>query len=235
MVFRNLRNNYRILRRSWRALRGRDLLQRPQIKCPTQTLGDDGAAWNICPDSLSANSVVYSFGVGEEVSFDLALIRYFGVTIHAFDPTPRSVEWVRVNISPQKFVFHPYGVAGEDGMRKFLPPVDPLHISHTLLERDSPWPAVEVQVHRLATILRSLKHEHIDLLKMDIEGAEYEVIEDIIHSKISIGQLLVEFHHRWKEIGVDKTRTAIRDLNAAGYRIFSISSSGEEFGFLKVC
>jgi hypothetical protein len=69
---------------------------------------------------------------------------------------------------------------------------------------------------------------------MDIEGTEYDVIEDLLASRIFVKQLLVEFHHRWKEISISKTATAIRRLNVMGYRIFAVSPSGEEYGFLHV-
>jgi hypothetical protein len=49
---------------------------------------------------------------------------------------------------------------------------------------------------------------------------------------IAVKQLLVEFHHRWPHLGIEKTKHAIRALNEAGYRIFSVSPSGEEYGFL---
>jgi len=64
-------------------------------------------------------------------------------------------------------------------------------------------------VRHIATIMKELGHGSIDLLKMDIEGAEYGVIEDLSSSQIPIGQICVEFHHRWKEIGPSKTRRAI--------------------------
>ena len=67
---------------------------------------------------------------------------------------------------------------------------------------------------------------------MDIEGAECDVIQDLIASGIVIKQLLIEFHHRWKEISVSKTEEAIRTLNVAGYRVFAISPNGEGHGFL---
>jgi hypothetical protein len=79
-----------------------------------------------------------------------------------------------------------------------------------------------------------LGHDKIDLLKMDIEGAEYSVLADLLASHIRVDQLLVEFHHRFPEVGVNKTKGAIKALNAAGYRIFSVSPSGEEFGFLRL-
>jgi hypothetical protein len=86
----------------------------------------------------------------------------------------------------------------------------------------------------MRTFLSELRHTQIDLLKMDIEGAEYAVIEDLLASRIFVKQLLVEFHHRWKEISVSKTAAAIRSLNFMGYRIFAVSPSGEEYGFLHV-
>jgi FkbM family methyltransferase len=163
----------------------------------------------------------------------LALIARFGVTVHAFDPTPRTLQWINAQTLPPRFVFHPWGVAAHDGTGRFSPPHNPGHISHSLIERDTPWPAIEVPVRRLATLLGLLGHESIDLLKMDIEGAEYEVIDDLLSSGVAVDQLLIEFHHRWPEVGIDKTRKAIRQLHDAGYRIFTSSASGEEYGFLK--
>ena len=215
-------------------LRGQDLRQRKQLHRDSVYLGNAGARWCVCPDGLGPSSIVYSFGVGEEISFDLELIRRFGVRVHAFDPTPRSIEWLAKQSLPANFLFHPYGVADFEGHAKFLPPINPAHVSHTLVQRQTPWSAIEVPVRRLGSILQELGHGHIDLLKMDVEGAEYPVLKDLLTSRIQVRQLLVEFHHRWPEIGVEKTRQAIRDLNSAGYRIFDISSNGEEYGFLRI-
>ena len=54
--------------------------------------------------------------------FDLQLIDSLGVTVHAFDPTPRSVEWVKEQELPQEFIFHPVGLAAENGFMSFYPP-----------------------------------------------------------------------------------------------------------------
>jgi hypothetical protein len=81
--------------------------------------------------------------------------------------------------------------------------------------------------------MKKLSHSRIDVLKMDIEGAEYEVLTDFLASRVPVQQLLVEFHHRWRDVGLDRTRSAIQDLNGAGFRIFHVSASGEEYSFLK--
>ncbi len=224
----------RSLKRLARVAAGRDLWQTRQLRTETLTLGRPEASWTVCPSHLPPTSTVYCLGVGEEISFDLELIQRFGVTVHAFDPTPRTIEWIKAQTLPAGFVFHPLGVAARDGTARFLPPPNPGHISHSLIERATPWPAIEVSVHRLTTLLRMLGHERIDLLKMDIEGAEYDVIRDLLDSGISVGQLLVEFHHRWREVEIECTKKTIRELNHAGYRIFHRSPGGDEYSFLNM-
>jgi len=212
------------------AVRGRELWQGRQHKVEKISLGNDGASWSVCTAGLTETSVVYSMGVGEEVSFELELIRRFALQVHAFDPTPRSIQWVKKQAIPEKLVFHSFGLGKVDGCCQFSPPVDPTHVSYTMLPRKT-GPMIEAPVYRLATIMKILGHSKISLLKMDIEGAEYDVISDVLSSGIRPEQMLVEFHHRWPEIGIEETRNAIEKLNHAGYTIFDVSASGEEYSF----
>jgi hypothetical protein len=91
---------------------------------------------------------------------------------------------------------------------------------------------IVAEVRRLSTICRELGHAHVDLLKLDIEGAEYSVIDDLRASEIRPRQLIVEFHHRQHGVGIDRTRSAVATLKALGYRLFHVSPNGEEYSFL---
>lgn len=136
-------------------------------------LGSDYGGWHVIGDLVNEESVVYSFGIGEDISFDLALIGSLGVTIHAFDPTPRSLEWIREQETPPSFNIYPFGIAAFDGNARFSPPENPCHVSYTMkATAPNETNAVELPVERLETIMKELGHDHIDLLKMDIEGAE---------------------------------------------------------------
>ncbi len=82
--------------------------------------------------------------------------------------------------------------------------------------------------------MRELNHTKIDILKMDIEGSEYDVLNDILNANVEIKQILVEFHHRFEKIGLQKTRDAIKALNQKGYQIAAISDSREEYTFINL-
>jgi FkbM family methyltransferase len=216
-----------------KVLRKKDFYIFPDVKIHRITLGNKNAAWTIHPDTLKKESVVYLFGVGNDISFDLAIIKQFGLTVHAFDPTPKSVLWIKAQQLPVQFIFHEIGLAAFDGQTKFYLPEDSGHISATLLDVNSQRKYFTAEVKRLSSIISLLSHDHIDLLKMDIEGSEYDVIEDIIKSKIKINQLIVEFHHRFLNVGIDKSKNTIKMLKDAGYAVFNVSSSGEEVSFIK--
>lgn len=212
---------------------GVELSYRPCTPTPRQMHGVNDGLWCVCPEGLDERAVVYSVGVGLDVSFDLSLIETFGVTLHAFDPTPRSIAWIAGQTLPEEFRFHPFGLADFDGTVRFRPPLNPANVSHTMLARPlTDEQAIDVPVRRLSTVMRQLGHGRIDLLKLDIEGAEYGVIDDLATTTIRPRQLLVEFHHRFPGVGPRRTQYAIRLLRRLGYEMFHASSEQMEFGFL---
>jgi FkbM family methyltransferase len=196
-------------------------------------LGSDYGGWEVITGELANGAVVYSFGIGEDVSFDVALMTKYGITIHAFDPTPRSIVWLKQQSLPHTFHMHEFGLADFDGQASFYAPENPKFVSYTLLMNASRnKDIIQVPVYRLETIMKMLGHNHVDVLKMDIEGAEYQVLEDLKNSLIRPGQILVEFHHRFPKVGIKKTKKALVDLREMGYRLFSVSSNGLNYGFI---
>jgi FkbM family methyltransferase len=135
---------------------------------------------------------------------------------------------------PTEFIMHAYGIGERDGLVSFFPPHKPEHVSHSVLPPGSTRARpITVPLRRLASIMQELGHDHLDLLKLDIEGAEYAVIEDLERSDVRPAQILVEFHHRFPAVGFGKTRAALAALRRLEYRLFAVSPGGEEYGFVR--
>ena len=208
---------------------------RVQVSCLVERIGSDYGGYFLDASLIGPNAIVYSLGVGEDISFDLALIKRFGLTVHGFDPTPQVKTWLASQTLPKEFHFHDFGIADFDGEACFYLPPRPDYISHSLIPaRQYSRESIRVPMARLATAMRQLGHTRIDVLKMDIEGAEYGVVENLVREKIPVRQILVEFHHRLSSIGVGKTRRAIALLREYGMKIAHICLRTEVFTFLKV-
>jgi FkbM family methyltransferase len=209
----------------------------PRLRTDVELATVKKGGWWFHPDALDETSLVYSLGVGEDVEFDLALIRGHGVQVHAFDPTPSTLEWLGAHPQPPSFHFHPWAVTSRDGVLTLYPRVrkdgSKSGTMYTMVADDAARDAaVEVPALSLPTILKNLGHRRIDLLKMDIEGAEYEVLESLPNLEVQPVQLLVEFHHRFPGIGPAKTVAAVDALRRIGYRLFAVSETGRELSFI---
>ncbi len=233
-IYRNLLNIYHKTQYYVRIALGKELLNSPGIRVKKKLLGDYQAEWCIATEYLDKDSIIYSIGVGTDISFDLQLIQEFQCNVFAFDPTPRSIEWIQKKTLPEKFHFYDYGIAGKDGTIVFYPPANPNFVSFSSVINSSQTTGVELPVFRIKTVMSKLGHSKIDLLKMDIEGSEYEVIDDLINSGLDIKQIQVEFHHRFDKSNIEKTRKAIKLLKENQYKIFYVSPVGEEYSFIKV-
>jgi FkbM family methyltransferase len=209
-------------------------LHEPILNRPVSILGSDYGAWGVDLSLLNSSSTVYSVGIGEDVTFDLSLISAVGCEIHAFDPTPIAVEWIRSRDLPVKFHFHAIGLGSTDSEVAFqVPPIAGWHSFSLHPEPNARvFGEIVCPIRRLQSLMALLGHARIDLLKMDIEGFEYSVVEDIISSKLRPKILLIEFHHGYYGINSEQTHRAVRSIQDYGFDIFWLSDLGREYGFI---
>jgi FkbM family methyltransferase len=188
-----------------------------------------GCAWNFCPDGLDGQSIVYSGGVGRDITFEHALVEEFGPFIVLIDPSPTGQETMSKKENQiSQFKFCAVGLAGRCGSLKLSPPMD---------EEEGSWSAfseqhsmLEVPTLDLETLMKQNGHNHVDLLKLDIEGAEYDVLDDLLKKKIPIRQVLVEFHHGILS-GVRRSQSvrAILKMTARGYKLLNQEGNNHTF------
>lgn len=191
------------------------------IKFPRST--EEG--WFFCDAPSLAGGTVVTVGVGRNVVWDAAMVGAYGTTHYGFDPTPRSVSFYVANPErlPPGFSFHPLGLGVRDGLVEMELPSGNIdsYVPASLLA-----PAgrrrVRVPVFSLSTLLRMVDVEWVDLLKVDVEGAEGDVVQSWVDSGYSppADQVLMETHARFN--GNDRTFVPrlIENMQTLGFRLF---------------
>lgn len=208
----------------------------PRVESTRQLtrIGSDYGGYFLDSSILPQDSVIYSAGIGLDISVDLALIRQYCCTVHAFDPTPQVQTWLAAQDLPSEFRFHPVGIADFDGVADFFLPPRPDFLSHSMVaSRQYSADSIRVPVKKLSSVMKELGHKRIDVLKMDIEGAEYAVMLDLIRDRIEVGQILVEFHHRLSSIGVKSTRRMLHEFGHYGMDLCHVSPRADVFTLIR--
>lgn len=199
--------------------------------------GSEYGGWWYNAAGLPAHPIVYSFGLGEDTSWDEAMLR-LGARVYGFDPTPRASVYVQsrdeLRQARGSFVYTKEGLAVEKGTVRFTMPKNPSHVSLRKGVFSKIGDTLELQVDTLDDFMKRNGHKSIDILKIDIEGAEYEVLEDLSRRKnFPFTQLLVEFHQRFEGIGEERHQKVLNELLHNGFVILK-STTSHEISFQKV-
>ncbi len=196
---------------------------------------------------LDENSIVYSVGVGEDISFDILLSEKYNCNIFLVDPTDRAkvhfnevinffnskdykftgniqkdyykiINGTKPNLD--KFKYIDIALWSSETELKFYKQSNQDYVSQSLIENMFTDNYTIVKTTTLDNLMNKLNHNKIDLLKMDIEGAEIEVIKNMLENKIFPKYLLVEFDLKIKnKDNNDLTKNIFNKLKSYGYII----------------
>ena len=180
-------------------------------------LGTGYGGWLVPSSALGPQRVCYCFGVGEDISFDLELVRQYGCEVFAFDPTPRSATYVQ-GLEPldPRFHFVPVGVWSEAAELRFYEPKDASHVSHSVVNLQRTTGYFIAQVDTVPALMRERGHNQLAVLKLDVEGAEHEALRPVLAAALDVEVICVEFDQPSSVVDVLKTTRALR---RAGYRL----------------
>lgn len=205
--------------RSWgrmvRMWRLRQILPPAERGVTCQRLGSDYGGWWVPDEVLASPGWVVSAGAGEDVSFDVELNR-LGFSVLLIDPTPRALTHCEAvaragmgggeySVSAGGYVYNmegweavrwrvlPYGLWTESAHLYFAPPSDPRAVSHSLSRSQTGSGGFWADVLSLSDVLQRIQVNHIQILKLDIEGAELDVLQSMLDRDICPEVLCVEF------------------------------------------
>lgn len=197
-------------------------------------LGTRYGGWWVDSNIISGKPLLIDCGLGEDISFPAAFLERFGGMVVGVEPNPRSLAYCRAHspvgmeIVPQAF----WSTAGETltfhmPRSQELLPNGADGVSGSLLDSHDyviNGESLTVQTTDLATLLQTYGHAECDVLKLDIEGAEYPVLDALVSNGDirRARQLLVEFHHGVTHHGHEDTDSAVAKLDRAGFRLIHV-------------
>ncbi len=179
-------------------------------------LGTAYGGWVIPDGLLSADSVCYCVGAGGDVSFDLELIRRYGTQVRCFDPVEELGRQALAEANGERrFTFIQAAIATIDGPIRMQSHHHPgsHSVSAAALYDTDIW--TEVPGRTLPSLMRELGDERIDLLKLDIEGAEYDVLPTLDLAAMGVRIFATQLHHTGT---VRDARRLIQGLREQGFR-----------------
>jgi FkbM family methyltransferase len=168
--------------------------------------------WSKIPDDLlDSSSIVYSFGAGEDICFEFYLSHKYDSSVYIFDPTPRAVDHFHYckkvisgeaesipnprfgggdpryldiikSLKPNKVFYKDYGLYNNDQIIKFHFPKNKEHVSLSIDNLQNTSDIIDLQVKKIDTIMNELEHQEIDLLKLNIEGAEILSLQHMMNN-----------------------------------------------------
>ena len=178
------------------------------------------AAWDFVERIHRLPKGALALDCGANVGTVTKALRRAGLEVHAFEPDPWAQARFRARFAGDPGVtLHPVGVGAEPGRfllhrtRDFAR--DPAHatIGSSLFAHGDHGDAdaVEVEVIDLLAFIRGLGRR-VDLLKLDVEGAEVAILERLLDEGLhrAVGHVYVETHERFSPDLAART-AALRD------------------------
>ncbi|HUW85210.1 MAG TPA: FkbM family methyltransferase [Phycisphaerae bacterium] len=180
-------------------------------------------------DSLTPSSVVVDVGCGHEAELSVHLISTYGLRAFGVDPTRKHAPALRTieQRYAERFRYLARAVAAKGGTLTFhesdVNESGSLLGDHTNVVHDT-IRSYQVEAVTLRGLLEEIGCEHVDFLKLDLEGAEYELLDTVAADALQpFTQVFVEFHHHCIErFSVQDTRRAAEDMRQKGFQSFTL-------------
>lgn len=181
-------------------------------------------------DRFNEESIVADVGCGFEAEFSRHMIERHRLRAFGVDPTRKHRPHLAhlEATSGGRFRHLPLAVSAVSGTMTFHESRQnesgSLLSGHTNVVNDE-IVTYEVESVTLGALQRRLG-PHVDLLKLDLEGAEYGLFEQVEAADLSaFRQIFLECHHHCTEHSVDDTRRIVKRIAAAGFDVFTLDGA----------
>jgi FkbM family methyltransferase len=180
-----------------------------------EDIGTAYGGWTLPVQAIGEGWTCYCVGAGGDIAFDIELVRRFGArvrTVEAVEAMVREAEQQAAGLAG--LTVHHAAIATRDGPIRMQRSHDPQSRSVSAAHLYEGEQYVELPGMTLTSLMESLGDERIDLLKLDIEGAEYDLLSSLDLAGLGVKIFSTQLHHVG---GVRRARALVKELEARGY------------------
>lgn len=183
---------------------------------------------NLYFDNFNKLSVIIDVGCGHEAEFSRHLIEKHNLLAFGVDPTLKHAPFLKILEETTKGKFHHLALAvtQKDGIIKFHESEQnesgSILSEHINIQNDD-ITTYNVESVNLRELVRRIGTTPIDLIKLDLEGAEYELLNEINDEDINLfKQIFIEFHHHCTNHTIQETILLVRNICSKGFKVFTL-------------
>ena len=182
----------------------------------------------IYKDTFTNDSVVVDVGCADDPDFSIHMIGKYGLKAFGIDPTKKH-EQSLVKLEQQyegNFKHVPVAVSAREGTITFHESVENMSGSvltdHTNIMRDEV-NSYDVESVTLKSLVDRIDTSNVELIKLDIEGAEYDLLKEVKKEDLApFKQIYIEFHHHCTKHTIEETMQIVQLIESFGYTSFSL-------------
>ena len=108
---------------------------------------------------------------------------------------------------------------------RFYSPLNPTHVSHSIVNLQRTESYFEADCRTIKTLMQTFGHAELSLLKLDVEGAEYEILASLLEVNIHPAILCVEFDEGYQPMDdeyLTRILMQVRRMKTQGYLLTCI-------------
>lgn len=186
-------------------------------------LGSDYGGWWVDLGLIKDGDTILDCGVGYDLTFAEALLARRKVKVVGVDPSRAVQEYVRGQQMPASYEFILAAAAAQDKVRMYysnrLQGSESVRLDHRNVD------GVNSYYEARGVRPKSLITPETSLVKLDIEGSEFDVYQDCFGVK----QVCIEFHHAGVVASISEkdTYVVVDAFRVAGYEIARVTENRE--------